>query len=83
MITMFLTAILINGKFYKGVGVGDYYYYRNEYFNSVKTQDSTFRNMFLDALREPRSESKTDIDNSLFIYSLNRSYSFVLQLTTI
>jgi hypothetical protein len=59
----------------------DYYYYRTEYFNSVKTQDSTFRNMFLDGLQEPRKNSKEDLDDIAFIASLDKKYcySFVLQ----
>lgn len=82
MITLFYNGDIDNWEIAtKGSVSGNYYYYRNEYFNSVKTQDSTFRNMFLDALQEPRSENKTDIDNSLFIHCLNKSYcySFVLQ----
>ena len=57
---------------------GKYYYYRTEYFNETKTQDTTFYNMFLDALRIDHS---TELDNISILDSLpkNYCYSFVLQ----
>lgn len=82
MITLFYNTDISNWEISTKSSVsGNYYYYRNEYFNPIKTQDSTFRNMFLDALQEPRLNCKTELDNCLWIYSLDKSYcySFVLQ----
>ena len=59
---------------------GKYYYYRTEYFNEIKTQETTFYNMFLDALRIDRP---TEMNNISILKSLpknnNYCYSFVLQ----
>jgi hypothetical protein len=82
MITLFYNADISKWEIAtKSAVSGNYYYYRNEYFNDVKTQDSTFYNMFLDALQEPRTSCKPTLDTIPFISALDKSYcfSFVLQ----
>jgi hypothetical protein len=59
---------------------GNYYFYRTQYFNEEKTQDSTFRNMFLDALRAERTAAPLSAAAPMLnALPTKYCYSFVLQ----
>ena len=73
----------------KGAVSGNYYFFRTEYLNAEKTQNTTFRKMFLDALkydivnveRYERTAKDVNLQEIPFIAALptNYCYNFVVQ----
>lgn len=67
----------------KGAVSGNYYFFRTEYMNIAKTQNITFRKMFIDALRYDTNKDAKNVDlgDIPFVAALstNYCYNFVVQ----
>lgn len=69
----------------KGAISGNYYYYRTEYANVNKTQNTTFRKMFMDALKYNMTSEilakDIELDSIPFVQGLPKQYcyNFVVQ----